>query len=717
MVNEGRWHLLAVQIDPSSSGGCLMSLQMSSPLHFPSSSFSRLFTTRGNSPYKCPAVGFKPPTDNTETKPPTINSTCSEGIIKVPRQRYISASKYHLLDAITTTFFNLPHEAHLFRQLSLCLDLILHAEHKVILEEMRVEYDRSHSNLSSNNTAVSSGQERNFTPNGRGSDIVTSDFEKVGNMDKYGKDVDLKNLWTSGSNQFSGSPYVSFLKFVNKDSLEESRTAVSSRFQHAFLQLLSNAGFEELSSRDLRLTSALNTDYLLTLPISVDWKSASQSSAILFRRGYATERQKGLLIVEKLDYLQSKFLQGVFSVIVKPLKKVSTWLTEVLERSITKENALWAENIKLWLEHVPIFQQTSSDDQHISNKPFEIDTLSENDLPLLKAAQNAVTRYEENLSAAGPRGRLLQKLLVLIGVLTSTHKQQVELDIDVTETESHLRPIFLSRISLSDIWEPASRDLCGNDFWRMLRTSISILLSKSTLQEPAYQELILLYIKETCEGGDADKPEFPSLQLKIYEKIPIPDLPVVFPHKKLSFRILDSVRLDIASVLGLLAYFINYKFENIFSLSAILLDVVAVSALVIYVSRVVLGYKQTWDRYQLLVNRTLNEKTIASGFGSIYFLLDASEQQQYKEAILAYAVLLTGNSQESCARNIGARCEKFVYDLLEEKVEMPVDKAISTLVRLGIVTQDSLNGHTELQAVPCFRAYEILKQHWNSLLG
>lgn len=33
--------------------------------------------------------------------------------------------------------------------------------------------------------------------------------------------------------------------------------------------------------------------------------------------------------------------------------------------------------------------------------------------------------------------------------------------------------------------------------------------------------------------------------------------------------------------------------------SAILLDVIAVSALVIYVFRVVLGYKQTWDRYQV----------------------------------------------------------------------------------------------------------------------
>ncbi|KAI8005647.1 Protein TPR3 [Camellia lanceoleosa] len=42
----------------------------------------------------------------------------------------------------------------------------------------------------------------------------------------------------------------------------------------------------------------------------------------------------------------------------------------------------------------------------------------------------------------------------------------------------------------------------------------------------------------------------------------------------------------------------------------------------------------------LLVNKTLYEKTIASGFGSVHFFLDASEQQQYKEAILAYAILI-----------------------------------------------------------------------------
>lgn len=54
-------------------------------------------------------------------------------------------------------------------------------------------------------------------------------------------------------------------------------------FQQAFMKLLQDAEFEELSAQDLMLTYALNNDYLLTLPIYVDWKKASKSNAIIFR--------------------------------------------------------------------------------------------------------------------------------------------------------------------------------------------------------------------------------------------------------------------------------------------------------------------------------------------------------------------------------------------------------------------------------------------------
>lgn len=95
------------------------------------------------------------------------------------------------------------------------------------------------------------------------------------------------------------------------------------------MKLLQDAEFEELSVRDLMLTSALNTDYLLNLPIYVDWKKASESNTIIFRRGYNTEKQRGQLIVEKLDYLQSKILQAIFGLASEPLMKTGLWIKEM----------------------------------------------------------------------------------------------------------------------------------------------------------------------------------------------------------------------------------------------------------------------------------------------------------------------------------------------------------------------------------------------------
>ncbi|KAL2487654.1 hypothetical protein Fot_40946 [Forsythia ovata] len=604
-----------------------------------------------------------------------------------------------------------------------CLDMILHAEHKSILEEMRSEFDLT---LSTKSKGVGvdvddfSGLERNFVANGKGSDTVMNKSVKSEIIDKENKDEANIHMPIP----FNFTLDLSFLlgslsKTVERNPIKASRFAVPIRFQHAFLQLLYNAEFEELSPRDLMLTSALNSDYLLTLPINVDWKRSSESGAIIFRRGYATERQKGLLIVEKLDYLQSKLLQNFFFLIAKPLGRVGVWINEVLKNISQKQDTeVLAKNIKLWLNELTLFQQPFTLDEQMLDNLVEAD-LRSNDFPIWLAAERAVTRYEGILSAVGPRERLLRKFLMWIGLVPSTPEQAFDLDSDSTNSESHLRPNFLSRITLSDIWKPASPKYCGNDFWKMLRTGVSILFSQSILQEPAFEELILLYTEEIGERETEDKAEISSLQMKIYEKIPIPDLPVVFPHKKLSFRILDTVRLDVATTLGLLAFVINYKFENILSSpSAILLDVIAVSALVIYVTRVLLGYKQTRDRYQLLVNKTLYEKTVASGFGSIHFLLDASEQQQYKEAILAYAILLKAeSSQVTDTRTIRDKCERFIYNVFQGKVEMPVDKAIKTLVRLGLVIEKVVDEQIVLQAIPCRRACVILQNSWNSLLS
>lgn len=48
---------------------------------------------------------------------------------------------------------------------------------------------------------------------------------------------------------------------------------------------------------------------------------------------------------------------------------------------------------------------------------------------------------------------------------------------------------------------------------------------------------------------------------------------------------------------------------------------------------------------------------------------------------------------------------------------MPVDKAVNTLVRLGLVLERAVDGKIGVQAIPCLEAHEVLKQRWRSLLG
>ncbi|KAL9323256.1 hypothetical protein ACSQ67_011309 [Phaseolus vulgaris] len=91
---------------------------------------------------------------------------------------------------------------------------------------------------------------------------------------------------------------------------------------------------------------------------------------------------------------------------------------------------------------------------------------------------------------------------------------------------------------------------------------------------------------------------------------------------------------------------------------------------------------------------------------------------QYKEAVLAYAILLKEeNGQVISRQTVGEKCERFLYEMFKVKVEMPIDKALNTLLRLGLATETCIDGRRELLAIPCLKAYEALKERWNILLS
>uniref|UniRef100_A0A2P2LBU2 Uncharacterized protein LOC105126210 isoform X2 n=1 Tax=Rhizophora mucronata TaxID=61149 RepID=A0A2P2LBU2_RHIMU len=361
--------------------------------------------------------------------------------IRVARQKYIPVSKAELMNAIVLKLFDSQDDADQFILLSSCLDSILHAEHKGILEEMRTDYFLTHSmnNLGekNDNSASSDGKD---VAHGKNLDSVCDRINEVGSNGSLAEEtafdvslnfsnvLDLRSLLSSSAD------------FGQKQPNGESRLAAATRFQRASMQLLSNAQFQELSAGDLMLTSALNSDYLLTLPIYVDWKKAYESNAIIFRRGYATERQKGLLIVEKLDYIQSRLLQQIFFLISKPLGKIGKWIKEAIQIAPQTQGMQdWVKRMALWLEELSLLQQALFNNEQASNNPLGIDQLSNAELPIWLAAQRAVSRYEGFLSPVGPRGRLFRRLLTWTGIIPPIPEIPFELDSDNNATEPHLR--------------------------------------------------------------------------------------------------------------------------------------------------------------------------------------------------------------------------------------------------------------------------------------
>ncbi|RVW32640.1 hypothetical protein CK203_076551 [Vitis vinifera] len=253
------------------------------------------------------------------------------------------------------------------------------------------------------------------------------------------------------------------------------RVAVATQFQRAFMQLLYDAQFEELSARDLMLTSALNTDYLLTLPIYVDWKKASESNAIIFkdkrtffqrsnlqkilsRTGSQNEADQGFpsngrpkhergifeAIYYSTDMVLSGFISGVtYNYLAKFVVLHRSLLVKEIELAFksayqTQEIQVWIKRMKLWLEELSLFQQSYSYKEQTSDYLLDVDKLSDSDLPIWLAAQKAVTRYEGLLSPVGPRGRLLRKLLTWSGLIPSTTETTFELQNDNTASELYL---------------------------------------------------------------------------------------------------------------------------------------------------------------------------------------------------------------------------------------------------------------------------------------
>ncbi|KAF9669452.1 hypothetical protein SADUNF_Sadunf14G0109000 [Salix dunnii] len=225
--------------------------------------------------------------------------------------------------------------------------------------------------------------------------------------------------------------------------------------------------------------------------------------------------------------------------------------------------------------------------------------------------------------------------------------------------------------------------------------SVKNLLRKTTIQEPTFDRIIVVYRKATPKSK-TDR----GIYIKHFKNIPMADLEIVLPEKKNpGLTPKDWVTFLVSAVVGLVAVLGSVKMPKVdlWVIFAVLSTVVG------YCAKTYFTFQQNMAAYQNLITQSMYDKQLDSGKGTLLHLCDDVIQQEVKEVIISFFILMEqGNATR---QDLDLRCEDLINEVFGESCNFDVDDAVEKLEKLGIVARDSLGRYF---CVALKRANEII---------
>jgi len=227
-----------------------------------------------------------------------------------------------------------------------------------------------------------------------------------------------------------------------------------------------------------------------------------------------------------------------------------------------------------------------------------------------------------------------------------------------------------------------------------------------------YQRLVIIF--RLRDGRDTTRRlDAQDVFIKLFKDVPKADLEMLLPGTRIRMSLKDRIKIIMPTVSGL-AVSIYKAFKGaLLAAAAGLYGVLAVIGVTCgYGVRSFYGYLQTKQRYQLNLTESLYYQNLDNNAGVIARLLSEAEEQENREAVLAYFFLWRESTgRVMTADRLDVRIEQFLSDCLGRPVDFEVDDALAKLLRLGLARQ-AFGDH--YLPVPLAEALETLDRTWDN---
>ncbi|MCV6638703.1 TMEM143 family protein [Candidatus Albibeggiatoa sp. nov. NOAA] len=227
-------------------------------------------------------------------------------------------------------------------------------------------------------------------------------------------------------------------------------------------------------------------------------------------------------------------------------------------------------------------------------------------------------------------------------------------------------------------------------------------------EKQAIQQLKRFYNKE-LENTDIEKHIF----VKLFKNIPRYDLEMLFPNQKIRFKLFDKLKIAITGSGGVIGGTIALLGKMSLIATNPLGFLFAIFGFVAVIVRQVMNVFNHQTKYMMVLSRNLYFHNLDNNSGVFGYLNDLAEDEECKEAVLAYYFLFTQPDQLWTEAELDKTIEQYLHEKYEINVDFEVDDGLRKLTEEQLLTSE--NG--VLKALDLKTACQRLDKQWDEFFS
>lgn len=221
-----------------------------------------------------------------------------------------------------------------------------------------------------------------------------------------------------------------------------------------------------------------------------------------------------------------------------------------------------------------------------------------------------------------------------------------------------------------------------------------------------------------------------GMVLKLFKNVPKADLEMLFPNTEIKMRLVDKLLIGIPAVISggivlttklgasllllasLFGFWLGLKSQPVeLDQAAIIVIFAGFGAVGSYLWKQFNNFKNRKLRFIQTLTQHLYFKNLDNNAGVFHRLIDAAEEEECKEAFLAYYFLLQTDVPLS-RQELDHKIERWLSEKWEQKVDFDITDALEKLEELELI---KIMKDQRLIALPLDVAQQTLHQAWQQI--